>query len=70
MESSNDLENNRRLSLIEESISRTLLYNDNKIDNNKCNNCNNLILSVTVVLSVIVISIIMVILIIVLHKIY
>ena len=67
MESSNDLENNRRLSLIEESISRTLLYNDNKIDNNKCNN---LILSVTVVLSVIVISIIMVILIIVLHKIY
>jgi hypothetical protein len=67
MESSNDLENNRRLALIEESISRTLLYNDNKIDNN---NCNNLILSVTVVLSVIVISIIMVILIIVLHKIY
>lgn len=32
----NDIENNRRLAAIEESINRELLYDDNKRDDKKC----------------------------------
>lgn len=35
-DSYNDLENNRRLAVIEQSITRTLLYDDDKKDMDKC----------------------------------
>jgi len=38
MESIQDLENNRRLAAIEESISRTLLLNDDIKNRNRCIN--------------------------------
>lgn len=35
-DSYNDLENNRRLAVIEQSITRTLLYDDDKKNMDKC----------------------------------
>lgn len=67
MESLNsDIENNRRIAVIEESINRALLYDDYKKDDNKCKN---LILPMTIILAVCVIVMVIVVVIFILKKI-
>lgn len=59
----NGIENNRRLAVIEESINRALLYDDN--DKKVENRCNKLILPVTMLLGVGIIAMVIVVIIIV-----
>jgi hypothetical protein len=63
----NGIENNRRLAVIEESINRALLYDDN--DKKVENRCNKLILQVTMLLGVGIIAMVIVVIIIVFKKI-
>jgi hypothetical protein len=67
MESLNsDIENNRRIAVIEESINRALLYDDYKKDDNKCKN---LMLPITILIAISIIVMVIVVVIFIFKKI-